>query len=356
MRLLIFPLWAYSIFVFAMVLTPAELSTVFPTNTPGAENPTGPYLAAQGRNSINGIITDANRRPVNRIRVELLNEVDMLVATTYTDAGGRYNFNNLTQGNFVVKVVPSGDYVAQSIRVQLYYAGGSGAQFEQVNFVLKSALDSKDATAPANAGMIFAQSVPEDARKAYELAVTTLDSGRDSEAGIAQLKEALNLFPTYYLALERLGAEYVKREQFEQARETLGKAIEVNPKGALSHYALGVTQIKLKQYTEAINSLRRSLVLAPDSQNAPSTYYYLGLGLVRTGKTDEAEAEFKRAYEKGAKRIPSDVHMHLAQIYSNSKRYKEAADELELFLKETPNARDAESIKNIIKQLRAKAK
>jgi hypothetical protein len=48
--------------------------------------------------------------------------------------------------------------------------------------------------------------------------------------------------------------------------------------------------------------------------------------------------------------------MHLAQMYSNDKRYKEAADELELFLKETPNARDAESIKNIIKQLRAKAK
>ena len=54
--------------------------------------------------------------------------------------------------------------------------------------------------------------------------------------------------------------------------------------------------------------------------------------------------------------MPADVHMHLAQLHSNNKRYKEAADELEVFLKETPDARDAESIKNIIKQLRAKAR
>jgi regulator of sirC expression with transglutaminase-like and TPR domain len=48
--------------------------------------------------------------------------------------------------------------------------------------------------------------------------------------------------------------------------------------------------------------------------------------------------------------------MALAQIYSNSNRYKEAADELEVYLKEAPDARDAERIKTLINQLRAKAK
>jgi regulator of sirC expression with transglutaminase-like and TPR domain len=47
--------------------------------------------------------------------------------------------------------------------------------------------------------------------------------------------------------------------------------------------------------------------------------------------------------------------MHLAKYYSENKRYKEAADELELFLKQAPDARDAEKIKALIKQLRAKA-
>jgi regulator of sirC expression with transglutaminase-like and TPR domain len=69
----------------------------------------------------------------------------------------------------------------------------------------------------------------------------------------------------------------------------------------------------------------------------------------------EAEEPFKRAYQLGGKRIP-DVHMFLAQIYSNSKRYKEAADELELFLNEAPDARDSQNIRALIAQLRAKAK
>jgi tetratricopeptide (TPR) repeat protein len=302
------------------------------------------------------VILDTSRRPLNRIRVELLNEVEAQIATTYTDPGGRYTFSNLSQGNFFVKVVPSGDYAAQSIRVQLYYAGGTGAQNEQVDFVLKSRTEPKTAVSTASSEVLFVQEIPEEARKAYQRAINTLDRGADPEAGVAQLKEALTIFPTYYQALERLGAEYVKKEQYEPAIEILSRAITINPQGAISHYGLGVTQLKLKQYPAAVDSLRRSLVLAPNSQNSPSGQYFLGLALVRTGKADEAETAFKRAYEQGAKRIPSDVHMHLAQIYSNNKRYGQAADELELFLKETPNARDAESIKNIIKQLRAKAK
>ena len=48
----------------------------------------------------------------------------------------------------------------------------------------------------------------------------------------------------------------------------------------------------------------------------------------------------------GGRLIPADVHMHLAQLYSNDKRYANAADELELFLKEASNAKDTDSIKN----------
>jgi hypothetical protein len=39
----------------------------------------------------------------------------------------------------------------------------------------------------------------------------------------------------------------------------------------------------------------------------------------------------------------------------NGKRYKEAIGELELYLKATPDARDAEKIKALISQLRSKA-
>jgi tetratricopeptide (TPR) repeat protein len=69
---------------------------------------------------------------------------------------------------------------------------------------------------------------------------------------------------------------------------------------------------------------------------------------------DRAEAAFKRANDltNGKK---ADIHWQMAALYGDQKRYKEAADELELFLKIESKTADAEKIKALIKQLRDKA-
>lgn len=309
----------------------------------------------QNRNAINGVITDTSNRPLNRIRVELLNEVEMAITQTYTDTTGRYSFRGLSTGTFIVKAHPDGTYLGQSVRVSLYTAGGGGAHYEQLDIVLKSGNEAKGNSVPSNSGPTFAQEAPENARKAYEQAVKQLEDNKQTAQGIDSLKEAVKLFPTYFLAMERLGVEYVKLQQYEPAHATLTKAIDVNPNGASSLYALGVSQFYLQKLPEAIESLRRSLQLAPDSPNAALAHFYLGLAYWNLGKAGDAEPHLKKAYQLGGDSIPSDIHMHLAKYYSDNKRYKEAADELELFLKLTPDARDAEKIKAIIKQLRAKA-
>lgn len=312
----------------------------------------------QNRNVINGLVADSEGRPLNRMRVELCDEVEMNITQTYTDSTGRYSFRNLSQGTFIVKVHSDGVHVAQSARVSLFAArAGGGSHYEQLDFMLKTREETKGAaTVPANTGTTFAQEVPANARKAYERAVKQLDNERQPELGIASLKEAINLFPTYFLALERLGVEYVKRQQYEPAREVLSKAVEVNQRGMASYYALGVAQFHLRQWPQASETLQRSLLLAPESANAAFAHFYLGLALIKIAKAAEGEPHLRKSLELGGNAVPPDVHMHLAQYYSNNKRYKEAADELELFLKRVPDARDAENIRRLIKQLRDKAK
>ncbi len=313
--------------------------------------------STQNRNAIFGTVINSAHQPVPNLRVELLDDVYSLITTTRTDSTGRFRFDRLSQGAFQVKVITGGtSYVEQMVRVEIFnIRGNAGAGMEQIEITLKTLEESKGSKNKINPGTTFAQNVPDDAKKAYESAVQMLEGDKDTQSGINQLKEAIKLFPDYYLALERLGAEYVRANQFEAAREVLTKAIAVNPNGNLSYYALGVAQFRLKDYKTSIESLRRAVSLAPNSQNAPLTHYYLGLAQIKDGRANDAEASLKKAYELGANRIPPDVHMGLAQIYSNKKQYKEAADELELYLKEAPDARDAESIKNLIKQLRAKA-
>lgn len=311
----------------------------------------------QGKNSITGVVFDPSRRPVPNLRIELLDEVEARLSTTQTDSTGRYSFTSLSDGNFLIRPVTAGtNFVNQTYRVQLILAGGRGAHHEQLDLYLKLRRPAADAAEAGNPGLIFAQAVPEAARKAYERGVDLIDNRNDAEAGISSLKEAITLFPDYYLALERLGMEQVRRQQFEPARMNLYKATTVNPKGDSSYYLLGVAQYSLKEYPASIEALRKMLSLAPASPNAPYGHYYMGLALLRNGSPAEAELELKKAYEDGAKRVPTDCHMALAQIYSNSKRYKEAADELEIYLKETPDAKDAERIKGIIGLLRSKAK
>jgi tetratricopeptide (TPR) repeat protein len=81
---------------------------------------------------------------------------------------------------------------------------------------------------------------------------------------------------------------------------------------------------------------------------------YLGQALNQVGKTAEAEASLKRARELG-KGKAAEVHFQLARLYSGQNRYSEAADELELYLKNRPGVPDADKMKQTIQQLREKA-
>jgi len=308
----------------------------------------------QTSNTIMGTVYDSDRRPIPDLWVEVLDEANAQLGRTRTDGVGRYSFSRLSTGIFLVRVASDGIHISQTQRVQIApSAGASGSQIENVDFYLKSHSESTS-TSPGARGTLFAQDVPDPARGAYEEGVQLLST--DLDGGMKKLNEAIGIFPDYYAALARYGFELVKSGKYDPAIAPLTKALQVNPKGQDSLFALGVAQYQLKRLPESTVTLTKMVDMAPESPNAPYARYYLGMALVKTGKPAEAEPQLRKAYEQGRREIPADVHMALAQIYGNSKHYKEAAAELELFLKETPDARDKEKIQALIKQLRAKAK
>jgi tetratricopeptide (TPR) repeat protein len=318
-----------------------------------AGSSSSPGVTMQANSTIAGHVMDNSRRPLADLYVELLDDVDSRLRRVRTDGSGRYIFSGLSRGNYQVRVLTGGtNYVSQTARVELIVVSASpnsGRTYEDVSFVLKTVDEGKSPKKTASAGTVFSQNVPAEAQKLYDSALEKFTSGGTNE-GIAELKQAIDSFPNYYLALERLGMEYVKQSQYTQAQEILSKAIKVNPKGQMSQHSLGVTQYNLKNIDGAVESLQRAVALSPTSVNSQ---FWLGIVLFRSGKISDAEMPLKRAYELGGKQVP-DVHMYLAQIYSDTKRYKEAADELELFLKET-EAKDSGKIRELIQKLRDKA-
>ena len=308
-----------------------------------ATNPPPAFVAPQAT-SISGYVSDDHRNPIPDLQIELLNEVDSVIQRTKTDNSGLFGFRRLTIGIFQIRVQTFGtNYISQTKRVQLEPTRA----FEQVDFVLVTARTSTTAIP----GAVFVQEVPEPARKEFERATALLQKSEQQNEGLTTLKKAIEIFPLYFEALQLLGTEYVKQKEWEQAVPVLTKAIEVNSRAYHSLNSLSVAQYNLKQMPQAVESMRRAISLNQKSVNAN---LWLGMLLRQSGKLDEAEKHLKEASQLAASKNP-DAHWELALLFNQLKRYKEAADELELFLKYQPEARDTELIKKLIQRLRQKA-
>lgn len=308
---------------------------------------------AQQQNSITGSVSDQSRRPIANLRVELLDEVDGVLTATYTNSAGRYSFYRISTGTFQVRVLTSGtNYQGRTERVQIMGSllGGRGAQSEQIDFVLPLKKERGDGTSVGSRpGVVFVQEVPREARQAYDQALKEISSN-SRDKGLVNLQRAIELFPDYYAALDLLGQEYIKRENYKAAQPVLTRAVSVNARGYSSWYALGYAQYKLRMLPAAVESINKAASINPESVNAQ-----LLLGTLQRiqQQWQDAETHLNRAKSLSKTGI-AEVHWQLALLYNQTGRFAKAADELERFLKAQPDSRDAEKIRMLIAKLRSK--
>jgi tetratricopeptide (TPR) repeat protein len=313
--------------------------------------------AAQNNNSINGRVYDAqNRRMVGDLYVELQDQLGISLLRGRTDSTGRFFFGGLRAGTYNIKVITFGtNYEETTQTVSLVSLpigrGRYSSDIAYVDIYLKLDPRRVNTGSGGAATVIFAQDVPDDARKLYKKGAAQLDDKKDE--GLESLKKAVEIFPNYYDALDRLGSEYVLRKQYEEAAPYLIRAIDVNRRSYSSYYALGVASYNLKNLPAAIEALHAATVISPQSINAQLFY---GMVLRIDGSFEKAEKALLQAKTLAKNAPVAEIHWQLGLLYEKTARYKEAADELERYLKIEPKAANAEQIKKLIEHLRAKAK
>lgn len=321
---------------------------------------------AQGGNSISGHVFGHERQPLYDANVELLDDLNRFVQRQRTDSSGRFYFFGMPAGRYTIRAMPyETDYQEMDQGVEIVNFSretqpGSGVRVpsgfanEQVDFYLKL---RKGAT--GTTGTIFVQEVPAEARKLYEKAVADLNDKKQKE-GFAGLNAAIEKFPKYFQALERLGSEYVRvgsengqSKYYEAAMILLKNAIDVNARSFRSWYGYAFSLNALNQADEALKSVRKALEIYSES---PEALLLSGVLLRQAKKFDEAEKNLLKAKELAKNRLP-DVHWHLALLYGNDlKRYSDAAKELKLYLKAQPENVNAENAKKLIATFEEKAK
>lgn len=304
--------------------------------------------------TITGVVYDNHRNPLAEVDVELLNDYYQQVNRTQTDGSGRYQFGGLSDGRYTVRVLPFRyDLTDQSHPLEINTVnvrGGQGNTYLTEDFYLTP---KKGSLAAAELGVIFAQEIPTGARKSYEQALKDFSKSRNDE-GINGLREAVKTFPTYYLALNELGKRLTIKGDYGEAAPVLLKAVEVNPQSPTTLYYLGLSLHKLNYNKPAITALTQAYILAPASVQV---LYVLGKAERLEGKYDNAEKHLLQAKKLSKVSVP-EIHKELVQLYANDmKKYNEAADELELYMKSGKlSAEEEKKTKKIITDLREKAK
>jgi Flp pilus assembly protein TadD len=308
-------------------------------------------MPLQGSFAVLGTVRDTGGARVTSIRVSLLDENYHSIRTVFVDSSGRFQFKGLRQGIYLVRVEPAGTPYEENVqRVEFQSLSGRGGGAEE-SFLLDFVLKRKTSVSETpEREILFTQSIPENARLAYERGAGFVKGEQFAQAEVA-LKQALELFPNYFLAGELLGTEYVKRGRFSEALPLLTQAVEINQRAPKSLYALGVAQLKLNQLNEAAEWLKKAASADPAN---PNVYVMLGQAYGNNREYEQAAAALRQALELGGSEA-AEVHFYLASIYNKQGKYAAAVKELELYLKEGKEV-DRAKLKAAIEGLKAKEK
>jgi tetratricopeptide (TPR) repeat protein len=214
--------------------------------------------------------------------------------------------------------------------------------YVNIRLVLKGRPEAKPAVLNAE----FAN-VPKRALAHYNAAVEQ-SKNKDYRGAVDELKLAIQEYPSFAIAFNELGVQYLKLNQLENADEAFQDALKITPDSFAALINRGIANVMLKRYGEAIPILRKAL---KKNDQSATGHYFLGQALANQGLFEQAEKELLASLELG-KEDMKEAHRLLAIIYSSRGAKKQAADELETYLKLAPNASDAEQLKETIRKLK----
>ena len=310
------------------------------------------FAQSVAASTISGFVYGSQRNAVDEVDVELLNENRVTLDRAKTNSIGRYSFTVFGDATYYVRVLPFRYNLidqTQEITVQTLSQTGQGTGYFQLDFYLKRKKGGLDDT---TTGVVFTQEVPKEAEELYKLAIKDINDKKANSA-MNKLIKAIQIFPMYYAASQRLGIELLKTEEYLEATRLFVRAAEANPKSSRAFYYMGFSLNKIgKKYNKgALKALEKAIVLAPKSWEVA---FLVGKIHRQEGDYLESEKHLLKSKKLANVKIP-DIHIELAQLYGNDlKQYGKAADELELYLKST-GKKDA-AIKKKISDLRGKSK
>jgi Flp pilus assembly protein TadD len=327
------------------ILATSSISGQTRTNSTG----TGGMHEVRGR-----IYLPSGKSPDVQMEVEL-QSTNYSTLKLYTDGSSSYSFQNLAPGNYSV-VVNAGEqfeiareYVTIDTEVQGAVRVNPGPK----HFTIPIYLQLKRVRGePLKNEVINAKwsSVPKDAIEHYRDGLQLVREN-NAEQATAEFRKAIEISESFAPAHAALGKLYLVTGKLDEALEELRTSLRYDSTDFDARLSYGIALLNKMQWDDAQKELTDAANL---DKTSATPLYYLGRIFIQRKDIDAAQRVLESAKQLiGDKPFPL-LHRYLGGVYIAKKLNKEAVAELEIYMRQDPKTKDADRIKQIISDLKAK--
>jgi tetratricopeptide (TPR) repeat protein len=284
------------------------------------------------------VLTDHGVPPATTANLHLETEQGQVVADQPADSRGQFRLINLSRQTYRLTVTADGFQTQQQ---WLDLRRGYSRYLITVTITSLEKVKSKGAMVS-----ITDLSAPKKARKEYEKGQRAFKKGNLPEAR-RHLEDAVSEYPCYSRAQTNLGVTLELQGENTPAETAFRKAVECDAGFLEAHVQLGIFLNHQKRFAECAADLKKVIGHFPGSWQLS---YQLAAAEYGLGQYQQAQQEYLRA-ESLSSEIPAEIHVRLADVYTQQGAYADAYAELQAYLRAEPQGRFAAKATDVIQRM-----
>jgi tetratricopeptide (TPR) repeat protein len=305
----------------------------------------------QGNFVVFGRVSLPDGKPAARVKVKL-DGARGLMLETLTDDQGNYEFRGMGAGRYQMSAINPAE-PEQYSNPAISDTTRAYSNRLQIDIYLRLPLHSnKENHKPGTINVNEAtQNIPKPARQAYDKALR-FQKENQAEKALASFNQALEIYPQYFQALTDRGNLFMQQNKLAEAMTDFERALQINGQYSPALRGAGYCNIQQRKYEVAIGLLEKSLIYEP---KIALSHMLLGYANLSLNRYEQAKRELQQALKLGADSVVR-ARVYLAEVLAHEQKFKEAADEIRAYLRLKPGAPDAESLRKLEADWRARSK
>jgi tetratricopeptide (TPR) repeat protein len=289
-----------------------------------------------------GYIRTETDQPIAGARVEFLSASHSVAhPSILANNAGEFSFGHFSPGNYEIVVELEGFQPAR-FPVEV-------TRFDQANLVIR--LHKQPSfTSPGGDAITARQlAIPQKARSSFEKGVAKADSKAEYKGAIEDFRRAIKDYPDYYEAYSEMGISYVRLKDFSAAEKALRQSIELSARKYPPPLILLCMLLNDQGRAADAEPIARQVLAAdPSAWRGP---YELARAQLALRRLPEAQTSAYAA--RDLKPDTPDVYLLLSEIHRHTQDPAALMQDIDGYLKLAPTGPAAPQIRKLREQLTA---